>query len=372
VHDGPDAIMVQRLLDELCVDLGFCLPADEQQRLRQSPPADVDVFTDAVFHAEGMDPGSDRRLRTEVRQRIARWADRPELRPPRPRHGADQRAAGEHRVRYAELFDAEVRSHNERFRAAAGVRADDRVLDVGCGTGQSTRDAARAALAGSVLGVDVSAPALDVARQLSEQDGLHNVTYELADAQAHRFPPGQFDLCISRFGTMFFTDPVAAFANIGHALRPGARLVLLVWQDRARNEWATAVRQALTADPTAPVPGNGGPDPFSLGDQATTEAILTSAGFADVAFADVHEPVYYGPDVATAYDVVAGLREPTQLLAGLAPAASDHARRRLRATLADHHTGTGVHFDSRAWVITAHRRSAHGRPARQERDISGG
>lgn len=103
-------------------------------------------------------------------------------------------------------------------------------------------------MAGSVLGVDVSASVLERARRLGEQAGLRNVSYLQADAQVHRFPPGHFDLCISRFGAMFFTDSVAAFTNIGHALRPGARLVLMVWQSRYRNEWYTMVREAVGAD----------------------------------------------------------------------------------------------------------------------------
>jgi SAM-dependent methyltransferase len=257
-------------------------------------------------------------------------------------------AAGEHRVRLADLFDAEVRPHNERFRAAAGVRPHDRVLDVGCGTGQSTRDAARAAYLGSVLGVDLSAAALELARRRSQDEGLGNVEY-----QVHPFPPAHFDRCISRFGAMFFADPVAAFTNIGRALRPGGRLVLLVWQDRDRNEWSSAVRQAVTGGTATPAPPAGGQHPFSLADPAVAEDTLAAAGFAEVGFTDVHEPVYYGPDGATAYDFVLGLRDTRELLAGLDAATAEQALRRLRATLAAHDTGGGVLFDSRAWIITA-------------------
>ena len=249
----------------------------------------------------------------------------------------------------ADLFDydAELRLHNELFRAAARVGAGDRVLDIGCGTGQSTREAAQTA--GSAVGVDVSAPMLERARQLSE--GLSNVTYLKADAQVHPFPPAHFDLCVSRFGTMFFADPVAAFTNIGRALRPAARLVLLAWQDRDRNEWATAIRRTITAAPAAP----GGPDPFSLADPTGTENLLTTAGFTDVTFTDVHEPVYYGPDTATAFNAVLRLWEFKNLLADLDPAVAEQARTRLRTTLAAHHTDDGVYFDSRAWLITAQR-----------------
>ena len=249
-------------------------------------------------------------------------------------------------------YDAELHLHNGLFRAVAHVGTRDRVLDIGCGTGQTTREAARAAVTGSAVGVDLSAPMLERARQLSDDQGLANITYQQADAQVHRFPPTGFDLCISRFGTMFFTDPVAAFTNIGRALRPAARLVLLVWQERNRNEWATAIRQTLSAASATP----RGPDPFSLADPTVTEGILSAAGFAEVSFTDVHEPVYYGPDSATAFDAVLRLWEVKDLLANLDAAAAEQARTRLRATLAAHTTDGGVHFDSRAWIITARRR----------------
>ena len=267
-----------------------------------------------------------------------------------------RQSAGEHRIIHAALFDDEVRPHNERFRAAAQVGSGNRVLDIGCGTGQSTREAARAASGGSALGVDLSAQAVDLARQLSEREGLRNVTYLQADAQVHRFPPRHFDLCISRFGTMFFADPAAAFSNIGTALRPGGRLVMLVWQGRDRNEWSTAIRQAIVGpDALRPDQPGPGPDPFALGDPAVARGILAASGFAEVGFTDVDEPVYYGQDPAVAYDLVLGLRDPKDLLAGLDAAAAEPARQRLRAILAEHDTGSGVFFGSRAWIITARR-----------------
>jgi SAM-dependent methyltransferase len=248
-------------------------------------------------------------------------------------------------------YDAELRLHNELFRAAARVGSRDRVLDIGCGTGLSTREAARAAVTGSAVGVDISAPMLERARKLSVDEGLANVTFEQADAEVHCFPATAFDLCISRFGTMFFADPVAAFTNIGRALRPEARLVMLVWQERDRNEWATAMRETLTAA-TAPA---GGPNAFALADPTVTEGILTAAGFADVSFADVHQPVYYGPDGAAAFDAVYRLLKFKDLIADLDAAAAEDARTRLRATLDAHNTDGGVYFDSRAWIVTARR-----------------
>jgi SAM-dependent methyltransferase len=253
-----------------------------------------------------------------------------------------------------DFYDAELRRHNVHFRAATDVRPGDHVLDIGCGTGQSTREAARAAVNGGAVGVDVSAPMLERARRLAEAEGLHNVTFEHGDAQSHRFPPARFDLCISRFGTMFFTDPVAAFTNIGRAMRPGARLVLLVWQDSDRNEWFTAVRDAM-AGSSPPTPTGGDLEPFSLAEPADTQRILTAADFGDVGFAAVHEPVYYGPDPDAACDAVLGLRHASDLLACLDPATAEHAVDRLRATLVAHHTDSGVLFDSHAWIVTARR-----------------
>ncbi|MER5650231.1 class I SAM-dependent methyltransferase [Streptosporangium sp. NPDC002524] len=266
--------------------------------------------------------------------------------------------AGEHGTGRTGLFDydAELRPHNELFRAAARVGPRDRVLDIGCGTGQTTREAACAAVNGSVVGVDLSAPMLEQARRLGEDQGLPNITYLRADAQVHRFPSASFDLCISRFGTMFFADPVAAFTNIGRALRPGARLVLLVWQGRDLNEWASAIRRSLTPATAAPAPPTAGPDPFSLADPAVTRDVLTAAGFTHVDFTDVHEPVFYGPDTASAFDNVLRLQGYGDLLDGLGTTAAERARARLRATLAARDTGGGVYFDSRAWIVTARRR----------------
>ncbi|MPY90721.1 MAG: methyltransferase domain-containing protein [Luteitalea sp.] len=264
--------------------------------------------------------------------------------------------AGGHRLTIAGHYDAELRQHNARLRAATAIGPGDRVLDVGCGAGQSTRDAARAAVSGSVLGVDVSEQMLERARRLTAEEGLHNVTYELGDVQVHRFAPEHFDVVISRFGTMFFAAPVAALTNVARASRPGARLVMMVWQSHDRNEWATAIHRSLTAGSAMPAQPPSGQDPFSLADPSTVEAILAGAGFTEVGFADVHVPVYYGPDVAAAYDIVCSMKSTNDMLAELDAAPAERALERLRAILAAHHTGHGVMFDSRAWIVTARRR----------------
>jgi SAM-dependent methyltransferase len=263
---------------------------------------------------------------------------------------------GERRARRPHLIDAQVRLHNERLRAAAAITPGEHVLDIGCGTGQTTRQAAQAAAGkeGGALGVDLSAAMLAVARRLSDEAGLGNVAFLRLDAQVHPFEPGRFDVAISRFGVMFFDDPVAAFGNIGRALRPGARLVLLTWQAREANEWPLLFRQALTGHPEMPGLGATG-HPFTLADPATVREILGAAGFTGVRLTGVHQPVFYGEDVAAACDLASSLPSNAEILAGLDEAGAARALDRLRGALAAHQTSEGVALDARTWIITARR-----------------
>ena len=250
-------------------------------------------------------------------------------------------------------YDAELIRYNVRLREAAGVRPDDRVLDIGCGTGLTTREAARSATSGSALGVDVSPQMLARARELSEQEGIPNVSFELADAQVHTFPPEDFTLGLSRFGTMFFSDPVAAFANIGRALAPGARLVQVVWQAYDRQEWTSAVRAALTGTDNPVAPAGLTHAAFSLADPSVATGILTAAGFTAVEVTEAHEPIYYGPDAAGARDALSGLGIVDDLVEDLDTTGKARALERLMDLLDTHDTGEGVWFDSHAWLVTA-------------------
>jgi SAM-dependent methyltransferase len=253
-----------------------------------------------------------------------------------------------------DFYDAELRAHHEHLRAAYGIGPGDEVLDIGCGTGLTTREAARAAAPGRVVGVDVSQRMLERARQLTAAEGLGNVRYELGDAQLHRFDRVRFDVAISRFGTMFFSDPPAAFANIAGALRPKGRLVLLVWQRLEHNDWVQMIDAALGDAAQPPPPGA---DPFSLGDAQATGGILERAGFDAIRFQDVHEPVLYGHDVDAALAIVRGFQSTSAALASLNDDETADAVERLRRMLAAHYTNErGVALDSRSWLITAKRR----------------
>jgi SAM-dependent methyltransferase len=196
---------------------------------------------------------------------------------------------------------------------------------------------------------------LERARQLTLAERLDNVHYELGDAQVHPFDPARFDVAISRFGTMFFSDPATAFANLAAALRPDGRLVLLVWQPYAHNEWAQAIDAALgDAAPPAPPGGN----PFSLGDATATAGTLERSGFDDIDLEDVHEPVLYGHDPDAALAFIQGFQSTSAALATLSDAERVRALTRLREMLAAHYSDEGgVMLDSRSWLITARRRS---------------
>jgi ubiquinone/menaquinone biosynthesis C-methylase UbiE len=253
-----------------------------------------------------------------------------------------------------DFYDAELRAHHEHLRAAYAIGPGDDVVDIGCGTGLTTREAARAAAPGRVVGVDVSERMLERARQLTAAEALDNVRYELGDAQVHRFNPAGFDVAISRFGTMFFPDPAAAFANIAAALRPDARLVMLVWQRHEHNEWARAIDAALG---DAAQPRDPSADPFSLGDAEATASILEGAGFDDIRFEDVNEPVLYGHDLDAALAFVRGFQDTSAALASLSDGEAARTVERLREMLAAHYRDErGVALDSRSWLIMARRR----------------
>ncbi len=253
-----------------------------------------------------------------------------------------------------DFYDAELRAHHQHLRGAYGISPGDEVVDIGCGTGLTTREAARAAAPGRVLGVDVSERMLERARQTTAAERLGNVRYELGDAQVHRFDPAGFDVAISRFGTMFFSDPAAAFANIAAALRPGGRLVLLVWQRHEHNEWARAIDAALGDAAQPPQPSA---DPFSLGDAEATADMLEGAGFDGMRFEDVSQPVLYGHDLDAALAFVRGFQGTSAALASLSDREADRTVARLREMLAAHHNDErGVVLDARSWLITARRR----------------
>ena len=254
---------------------------------------------------------------------------------------------------HAAHFDRSVADYHQRLLAAADIGATDHVLDIGCGTGQTTRDAARAATAGSALGVDLSSQMLDYARRQAAAEGLGNARFDQVDAQIHPFETAGFDVAVSRTGAMFFGDIVAAFTNIGRALRRRGRLVLVTWQPPSQNEWIRELSAALAAGRERPAPPPHAPGPFSLSDPDRVRSVLTTAGFTNVELDSVSAGMWFGADADDACRFVLGLLG--WMLDGLDESARAGALDALRTTAVAHDVSEGVIYQSAAWLIRAER-----------------
>lgn len=264
--------------------------------------------------------------------------------------------AGDFWADHADMFDAGVARYLRPFLDACAIAPDAQVLDIGCGNGQTTREAARIAGAGRVTGVDLSPRMLDLARSRAEREGLANVAFVQADAQIADLGTDRYDRVISRTGAMFFGDPVSAFANLARALHPDGRMVLAVWQPFEENEWLGAFLDAVAAGRHLPPPPPDAPSPFSLGDPERVRAILGAAGFGDPEIAGIREPMFYGPDVVAAEEMVLGV--VGGLLTDLDDAARAGATAALRSDLEAHLGPDGVTYGSAMWIITAARAGA--------------
>lgn len=234
---------------------------------------------------------------------------------------------------------------------AADVSAGDRVLDVGCGCGETTIEVARSAGAGgSVTGIDLSGLMLDVARRSAVETGVVNIRFVQGDAQVHLLPPATLDVAISSFGVMFFDDPAAAFRTIRAALRPGGRLAFLCWQDELHNEVFSIPLRAFMAH--TPLPGTPGKDLFA--DPRRIADLLAGTGFTEVRTQAVHEPARIGSDVADVMGYVRNTSRVRELLAQLHDEGLAHP---ILATMAEEFAARqgsdGVWVDAAAWLVTA-------------------
>ena len=260
---------------------------------------------------------------------------------------------GDHWTEFADRYDAASTRTWKRFLDAGLIQPNDRVLDIGCGTGQSTRDAARLAPAGSAVGVDLSARMLDEARRRAAAEGVANVEFVQADAQVHRFDAGSFDLVISRFGVMFFADRAVAFANFASALRSGGRLAVLAWGGLEGNEWLNVYRAALAVGRDLPTPPVGAPGPFGLADDDGVRAMLEQVGFEAVGIERVEEPMCLGTDFDHAWSWVQHQGPVKGMTSDLSEADRATALGNLQDALRAHQTPDGVLLGTSVSLITA-------------------
>jgi SAM-dependent methyltransferase len=243
-----------------------------------------------------------------------------------------------------------------RLDAVVDARPGDRILDVGCGTGTTSLSwADKVGAAGHVLGIDVSAPMLALARQRAGTRG--NITFLEADATDHAFAPATIDIIASRFGVMFFADPVLAFTNLRSALRPGGRLAFVCWQEPKQNPWMMMpLMAAYEHVPKLPPVPPGAPGPFGFADADHVARLLGAAGFAGI----VQQPQTFLFDIANAGGLdaaVAAAMEfgPTaRALDGQPPEAVAAATASIRAALTPHLAGDTVRLPGAVRFVTAH------------------
>jgi SAM-dependent methyltransferase len=268
--------------------------------------------------------------------------------------------AGPKWVAYEELLDSQIRPLGETAMDRVRIDPGDRVLDVGCGTGQTSIELARrAGPHGAVTAVDISAPMLARARARAEGAGVRNVDFLEADAQTSRFEPASFDVCFSRFGIMFFAAPDAAFANLRGTLRPGGRLGFVCWQQLPDNPWMAVPLMAAAAHITLPPPpAPDAPGPFSFADKDRVRGILEGAGFTDVAFGDHRTTLTVGGDgpLDQAVDfLLQGVGPTSAAMRQADPALRATASAAVRDALQPFHTPRGLCMASAAWLVTARR-----------------
>jgi ubiquinone/menaquinone biosynthesis C-methylase UbiE len=234
-------------------------------------------------------------------------------------------------------------------------KAGDRIVDIGCGCGAtSIALAERVAPDGFVLGVDISAPMLERARQLAPKQ--LPVDFVQADATIYPFEPKSFDLLVSRFGVMFFAEPMVSFANLRKAMRPRGRVVFACWREPKENPWMMAPLQAVYRHvPRLPQVGPEDPGPFAFASEARVKQILQEAGYTDVAM----EPCNIALDIAigrgldAAADAALEIGPSARALDGHPPEARAAARQSVRELLAPYVRGQSVPLPGSVWIVTA-------------------
>jgi len=253
-----------------------------------------------------------------------------------------------------ETMDRQLRVAGAAGMDAVGVSAGERVLDIGCGCGGTSLELARrVGPEGSVLGIDISGPMLEAARD--QANSVPHLEFVQEDAQTSDLGEGAFDVAYSRFGVMFFADPERAFANLLRALRPEGRLGFVCWQAVQLNPFMyEPVAAAATVMPLPPRPPPDAPGPFAFADPERSTRILERAGFQDVTLEDWQGEFEVG-ELSSALDffceigpLSAALRE-----AGGGPELREKVRRAVRDTLAGYETPDGIRMPVALWLVTA-------------------
>ena len=269
---------------------------------------------------------------------------------------------GQNWVSHDALMEAMLQPLGEAVMDSLSPKPGEHVLDIGCGCGHTALSLAdRVGAEGSVTGVDISAPMLAVASQLAAEHnaGHKSVQFLEADAQTHRFTPERYDAAFSRFGVMFFEDPVAAFTNIRASLRPSGRLAFCCWQPRAVNPFMTVpAMAALELLPAPPEIPPRTPGPFAFEEADYVAEILAEAGFEHVAVTPLRQPLTFGRGMSLE-DIVERLVEIGPI-AQMVRDAPEDLQQPVRDKVVDavapfYQAGAGMTLEGQFWLVTAKR-----------------
>ncbi len=262
-------------------------------------------------------------------------------------------------VQFRDIVTKGLGAHGEAALTAHPPRPGDRALDIGCGFGDTTQQiAGLVGGTGSALGVDVARRFIEAACLETEQAGVANAQFMVADVEVTEFED-QFDYAFSRFGTMFFANPVAALRNVRKALLPGGRLCMVVWRRKLDNEWmhrAERVVEGYLEEPEESDEPTCGPGPFSMADADTTSQILLNAGFERVTLQRCDIPIAIGGNLDDAVEFAMALGPAGEVIR---LSGDDAARLRpqieaaLREALAEFEQPDGVRASASTWVVGA-------------------
>ena len=262
-------------------------------------------------------------------------------------------------IKFKHILVDGLTQHSEAVFPNLPVKTGDRVLDVGCGFGDTAIQLAqRVGPTGEVVGVDCCDAFLEYAENDARSRGVENISFARADAEI-ALPTEEFDFVFARFGTMFFANPVAGLRNMRKALKPGGKMVHIVWRNRADNPWLSMAKDVVLE--FLPQPGEDaltcGPGPFSMSNKETVSLMMKSAGYENVDLTRVDAPVLVGKDVrdAIAFQLAIG---PAGEVFREAGEEAEAKREQIESAMADainkqKVSTDGIVMDSSSWVITA-------------------
>ena len=255
-------------------------------------------------------------------------------------------------------LDLMLQDFGDAAVAAADAKAGEHILDIGCGSGTSSFALARCVEPeGHVLGVDISEQLVVIARAATPAGAP--IEFRLADAAKAPLPAGRFDLLFSRFGVMFFDDPVAAFAHMRGALKPGGRLAFVCWRGAAENDWVRLPMSAIRDIVDVPAAYPQTPGPFAFGDRERMARILAAAGFTAIDIAPFDAAIAYGRGatreeaIDDALDMACQVGPLSRALADQSEDVRARAAEAVRAAFEKRPGDTSIRIDGAAWIVTA-------------------